>query len=228
MSWRVDDWGGKPVAVFAPPAPRFTVLFLHDHDERLPTDNAELTAALAAHGLACVAPWGGAAWWAARVLPSFDPHTTAEAHALERAYSHAATPAMPFRTAAIGVGAGGQAAVRLGFRHPGLVPVVAGWDSAFDFHDWHGRGTSLDELYARKEQARQDTAVLQVRPAHAPPHVWFGCPPESEWFRGNDRLHEKLSAVGVPHAFVTAEPRPFAAMVAFVADALAKESRRLL
>ncbi|QEL13181.1 hypothetical protein [Limnoglobus roseus] len=229
MTWSVQDFAGKPVAVFTPPQPRFTVLFLHDHDERLPGENAELTAALDAHNLACIAPSGGQSWWADRRHPAFDPETTAEQHLLRLTSSprHPVTPS-PLH-APIGVGMGGQAAVRLGLKYPDRFPVVAGWDSAFDFHDWYGRGTALDELYDRKEQARQDTAVLHVRQHHFPGHIWFGCSPESEWFRGNDRLHEKLSAVGVPHTF---EPgpveRPLATMVAFAADALAKQSRRLL
>lgn len=224
-TWSTIEFAGKPVAVFAPPVPRFTVLFLHDHDERLPTENAELTAALVAHNLACVAPWGGPSWWADRILPSFDPRTTAEQHVLRLLSSSLLPVSASPPLAAIG----GQAAVRLGLKHPDRFPVVAVWDSAFDFHELHGRGTSLDTLYERKEQARQDTAVLHVRQHHFPGHIWFGCSPESDWYRGNDRLHEKLSAVGVPHTFVPeALDRPFAVMIAFVADALAKQSRRLL
>lgn len=219
MSWQITDFAGIPLATLTPPNSRATLLYLHDLDERLPTVNAELTAALAAHNLACVAPRCGQSWWVDR--PSSSPGRTAEQTLLVLG---SATPVQ----AAFGVGMGGQGAVRLGLKHPDRFPVVAGWDSAFDFHDWHGRGTSLDELYERKEQARQDTAVLHVRPNHFPSHVWFGCSPESEWYRGNDRLHEKLSAVGVPHTFMTDEPQPFAAMVAFVADALAKQARRLL
>jgi hypothetical protein len=216
MTWATQTIHGKPVAVFAPPEARFTVLYLHEHDEPVPTANAELTAALGEHRLACLAPHDAGAWWANRVHPPFDPTVTAEAFLLQLLSS----PPL--------ASLGGQAAVRLGFRHPRLVPVVAAWDADFDFHERYGNGSSLDELYARKEQARQDTAVLQVRQNDYPPHVWFGCPADSERFRGNDRLHEKLAAVGVPHEFVTAEARPFAAMVAFAADALSKQSRRLL
>lgn len=222
MTWDVSDFACVRLATFAPPNPRFTAFYLHDLDEPPPTENAELTAALAAHGLACVAPTGGQSWWSDRPHPMFAPRTAEE---FLMVLGIATGPPL----AAIGVGVGGQAAVRLGLKFPDRFPVVAAWDAAFDFHDRHGRGTSLDDLYERKEQARQDTAVLQVRQHHFPGHIWFGGPPESEWYRGADRLHEKLSAVGVPHTFVAeAIDRPLAAMVAFAADGLAKQSRRLL
>ena len=71
------------------------------------------------------------------------------------------------------------------------------------------------------------------------PHVWFACDPaDARWFRGNDRLHEKLAALGVPHTAdldTTAGGHDWAyfdrmaePMIRFVADGLAKESRRLL
>ena len=59
------------------------------------------------------------------------------------------------------------------------------------------RGT----LQLRGEHPRLDTAVLHLAAARWPPHVWLACDPaDDEWFRGNDRLHEKLAAYGVPHA----------------------------
>ena len=216
MTWTTQTIAGKPVATFAPPGARFTILYLHERDEPPAADNAELTAALRDHRLNCLAPLDAGSWWTNRLYPPFDSTITPERFLLDL------VPASPL--AAIG----GQAAVRLGFRYPQRFPVVASWNAAFDFHDWHGRGTSLDAIYERREQARQDTAVLHVRQNDYPPHVWIGCSPDTEWHRGNDRLHEKLNAVGVPHTYVTEEPRPFAAMVAFAAEALAKQSRRLL
>ena len=75
------------------------------------------------------------------------------------------------RWAVAGVGIGGQAAVRLALRHPGRFPVAAAIDAAFDFHDLHGRGSALDDLFPTRERARQDTAVLHVDPCWWPPHV---------------------------------------------------------
>ncbi len=123
---------------------------------------------------------------------------------------------------------GGEAAFRIAFRYPHLIPVVAGWDCAFDFHELIGRGTTLDRHFERKEQARQLTAILQIRANDPPRAIWFGCPPESENYRGHDRLHEKLAAVGVAHEFVVAEECPVGAIADFLRSGLERESRRLL
>jgi S-formylglutathione hydrolase len=54
-------------------------------------------------------------------------------------------------------------------------------------------------MYDSKEQCRQDTAPMHVDPAHYPPHLFFAVDPDDDWLRGNERLHEKLAALGVPH-----------------------------
>lgn len=158
-----------------------------------------------------------------RADPLFDSQLTAERFLLELL----ADPVLPVPRAPMAA-IGGETAVRLGLKYPTLFPVVAGWDCAFDFHDWYGRGTKLDDLFERREQARQHTACLQVRQHEYPPFIWFGCPLDSEQYRGNDRLHEKLNAVGVSHEYVIAENCPVAAMLDFVSNGLEKRSRRLL
>ncbi len=136
--------------------------------------------------------------------------------------------------AAAGIGMGAQAAVRLGLRHPDRFPVVAAIDAAFDFHDLFGRGTALDALFPTRERARQDTAVLHVDPARWPPHLLFAADPAGPWHRGADRLHEKLTAYGVPHTadLDTTGPGYMAkvlpTLVTFVAAGLKQESRRLM
>ena len=95
---------------------------------------------------------------------------------------------------------GGQGALRLAFKYPQLFPVVAAIAPAIEYHELYGQGTPLDEMYDSKEQCRQDTAIMHVPPHHPPPHIFFCIDPaDSRWFRGNDRLHEKLNALGVPH-----------------------------
>ena len=125
------------------------------------------------------------------------------------------------------MGRGGQGAVRLALRHPALFPVAGSIDGAFDFHEHFGRGTSLDELYPGREHARQDTAILHVDGHNWPPHLYFACSPTSEWHRGNDRLHEKLAAMGVPHTAALDSPGDLGLLLTFVAGALERESRRL-
>jgi S-formylglutathione hydrolase len=175
------------------------------------------------------------------VCPEFDPTLTAERHLLG-----AVLPWMCERwrlperaVAAAGISMGGQGAVRLGFKHPDLFPAVASVAGAFDYHELYGRGSPLDEMYDSRERCRQDTAVLHIDPHRFPPHVWFACDPaDVEWYRGNDRLHEKLTALGLPHVAdleTTAGGHSWAyfdrmagPMMAFVAEALRKESRRLV
>jgi S-formylglutathione hydrolase len=246
--WQRVAIAGKPAEVFEPPGPRrFALLWLHDEAATAPPP--VLASLLDEHGLACVAPFGGRSWWLDRVCPEFDPAVTAERHLLDNVVPWMeSTP--PLRGGAAtewrgtfdpslrggplwavaGIGMGGQAAVRLGLRHPDRFPVVASLDGAFDFHDRHGRGTPLDDMFDTRERCRQDTAVLQLDPYRWPPHVYFACDPASECFRGNDRLHEKLAAYGVPHTFETgpAAEGGLEAMLAFVMQGLEREGRRLV
>ncbi|OWK47524.1 esterase [Fimbriiglobus ruber] len=203
--------------------------------------NEAYTAELARHGLACVAPLGARSWWANRICPEFDAHLTAERYLLESVvpWTRDRWNLGPRALAAFGISMGGQGAIRLGFKYPGQFPVVAGVASAFDYHEWYGRGTPIDTMYDSRERCRQDTAIHHVNPPHLPPHVWFACDPaDAQWYRGNDRLNEKLSAIGVPHtadldtsrgghtwAYFDAMARP---AFQFLVDALAKESRRLM
>ena len=241
--WSRTQIGGKPADLFEPPGgpPRAAVLFLHPHGGESPADNAAYTAELARHGLACVAPHGGRAWWVDRVVPDFDPAVSPERHLLDFVvpWMDHRWQLPPRAVAAAGISMGGQGAVRLGFRHPDRFPVVASVAGAFDYHERYGSGTELDDLYPSREHCRQDTAILQLGPHRWPPHVWFACDPrDAAWYRGNDRLHEKLNAYGVPH---TADldtsagghtweyfDRMAAPMLAFVAEGLKRESRRLM
>lgn len=236
--WSAAEIAGEPARVFDPPGPRFALLFLHPVGLESISGNAAYTDQLARHRVACCEPFGARGWWAARVCPEFDPHLTPEKHLLGNV-----VPWMAERwrlpLAAAGISMGGQGAVRLGLKYPERFPVVASVAGAFDYHEWYGRGTPLDDLYRSREACRQDTAVLHVHPAKFPPHIWFACDPaDAEWFRGNDRLHEKLSAVGVPH---TADLTTSAGghswgyfdhmagpLFTFLSEAMAKQARKLL
>jgi hypothetical protein len=80
--------------------------------------------------------------------------------------------------------------------------------------------------------------MLHVHPHQWPPYVWFACDPDSPWLRGNDRLHEKLMALGVPHTVDfdtrvcghswTYFDRLAPTVIRFVAEGLDRESRRLV
>ena len=239
--WTRTTIGGKPVDVFDPPhALPQALLYLHGLDERTPVTDVAFTAALRAHRLRCVVPHGGQCWWADRVCPEFDAGLTPEGYLLDvlAPWVGAAWHLGPRALAVGGVEMGGQGAVRLAFKHPERFPIAASVSGAFDCQDWYGRGTPLDEMYDSRERCRQDTAVLHIHAHRWPPHLWFCCSPtDAANYRGNDRLHEKLTAIGVPHAAdldtrakpgTRYEEQMVAPMLAFIADALAREAKRLV
>jgi S-formylglutathione hydrolase len=197
--------GGKAADVYEPPRgdrPRFGVLHLHGVGLETLWDKPVFTRLFEELNLACVCPHGQRCWWGDRVCSEFDAELSPERYLLEQVlpYFRARWKLEPPSIGLQGISMGGQGALRLGFKHPGIFPVVAGIASALDFHDLYGEGTPLDSLYDSKEQCRQDTAILHVHPTHYPAHIFFCVDPDDErWFRGNDRLHEKLSALGIPH-----------------------------
>ena len=227
--WTRSEADGAPVDWFDPPAkPRFALLYLHPVGQESLADNAVFTAELRRLNLGCYAPHGGELWWT-------DRESLRNLHPAMRARWDLSSKAI----AVAGISMGGQGALRLAFEHPDLFNVVAGIASALDYHDWYGRGTPLDALYRSREACRQDTATLQIRPDRYPKHIWFACDPtDVEWFRGNDRLGEKMTAMGISHTSdLTTEvgghswdyfEAMAAPMLQFAVKSLEADSRRLL
>jgi hypothetical protein len=238
--WSRIEIGGKPADVFDTPESRFAVLYLHALSGETPATNAVFTAALRQYRLRCVAPHGGQCWWTDRPCPAFDADLTPERYLLDVVvpWIESTWQLGPRAVALAGVEMGGQGAVRLGFKHAGRFPVVASISGAMDAQEWFGRGTPLDDMYESRERCRLDTAILNIDAHDWPRHVWFCCAPtDAMSYRGNDRLQEKLSAMGVPHVADLDTPaapgvryadQMTPAMLAFVASALEKESRRLM
>jgi S-formylglutathione hydrolase len=202
-TWTRIDLAGKPADVFDPyiGKPRFSLIYLHGIGQESLSGNPVYTRRLDDLGLGCLCPQGGFSWWTDRPCPEYDPARTAAHYLLDEVRLYALQRwALPDRGLGLfGVSMGGQGALRLGFKYPEFFPVVAGIAPAIDYHEYHGQGTSLDQMYDSKEQCRQDTALLHVHPTKWPPHIFFCCDPDDPWHRGCDRLHEKLSALGVPH-----------------------------
>jgi len=241
--WTETTVAGKTVEIYEPPAAgrvRFGMLFLHPFGLETLRDRSAYTNIFDKINIVCVCPHGKRSWWLDRICPEFDTTLTPETHLLQNVLPIFERWNLKSRSIGVfGISMGGQGALRLGLRYPQLFPAVAGIASALDFHDIHGEGTPLDDMYESREQVRQDTAVLHIHPTHYPPHIYFCIDPDDlPWVRGNDRLHEKLTALGVPHTidFTTqagghswqyfdhmAEPT-----VRFLVDGLEKESRRLL
>ena len=242
LNWSRGSIAGKVVDWFDPPAmPRFALLYLHSVGCESLAENAVYSDELRRLNLACCAPQGGESWWADRICPAFDDTLTPMAHLLAHVL-----PAMLERwalrakaVAAAGISMGGQGALRLGFLHPDKFNVIAGIASALDVYERYGLGSPLDALYRSREACRQDTAILHIDQGAYPKRIWFACDPtDEEWLRGNDRLAEKLSAIGIPHtadlateagghswAYFDAMAAP---MLQFIVKGLEGESRRLM
>jgi pimeloyl-ACP methyl ester carboxylesterase len=241
-TWTRATIAGKPADVFTPAAaPRFGILFLHGIGLETLHDRPAFTRLFDELNLACVCPHGSRSWWGDRICAEFDAALTPERYLLNNVVPYFAErwQIQPRAIGLLGISKGGQGALRLAFKHPPLFPAVAAISSALDCHEWYGRGTPLDEMYDSKEQCRQDTALIYVPPFNAPPHIFFCIDPSDvDWYRGNDRLHEKLNALGVEHsADLTTEAgghsweyfnRMAERAVRFLVDGLEKESRRLL
>jgi S-formylglutathione hydrolase len=204
-TWERVEIAGKPADVYdrpGPARPRFGVLHLHGAGLETLRDNPAFGRWFDELKLACVCPHGQRCWWADRVCAEFDRRLTPEKYLLGEAvpFFRRRWGLEPRAIGLQGISMGGQGALRLAFKHPTVFPVVAAISAALDCHELYGRGTPLDDMYDSKEQCRQDTALMHIHPTHFPPHILFAIDPEDDvWFRGNDRLHEKLSALGVPH-----------------------------
>jgi len=202
--WRTEQVAGHPVHFYAPPSGGRgrAIIYLHPVGQELLHDRPAFTSVLDDLGLPCACPEGKLTWWSDRVCRDFDPVLTAERWLVEHV-----TPAVVSkyevamsRVGLLGISMGGQGALRLAFKHPRVFPAVAALAAAIDYHQFHGLGYTLDEMYDSKEQCRQDTAIMHIHPSDYPPHIFFAIDPtDGDWFRGNDRLHEKLNALGIPH-----------------------------
>ena len=95
---------------------------------------------------------------------------------------------------------GGQGVLQLAYRKAVRFPVVAAIAPAVDFHQMHGQGLPLDDMFVTAEEARQATVVLNLHPLAWPKHQFFCCDPaDSEWIDGAARLGMKLSSSGILH-----------------------------
>jgi S-formylglutathione hydrolase len=241
--WSRIQIAGKPADIYEPghPRPRFGLIHLHDQNLETLFGRESFSRFFDELGLACVCPVAGPCWWAARICPAFDERTTPEQYVLREAlpYFDRSWGLEPPAVAIEGIGMGGQGALRIAFKHPNLFRVVASISGALDCHELYGRGTELDRMYPSKEHCRQDTALMHIPPVDYPPHIFFCIDADDAlWFRGNDRMHEKLSALGIAHQFdlstragghswhyfdAVAEP-----VLRFIHTGLLQESRRLL
>ncbi|MBY0526984.1 MAG: hypothetical protein K2R98_26560 [Gemmataceae bacterium] len=242
--WTVAEIAGKRADVFDPSGaakPRFGMLYLHSGGLETLRDAPVYTKLLEQHRLACICPHGQLSWWSDRILPAFDAKLSAERYLLEHVmpFFRERWGLAPPAIGLFGISMGGQGALRLAFKQAKLFPVVAGIASSIDCYERYGHGLGLEDMYDSKEQCRQDIATLHIHPSNFPAHILFCVDPDDErWYRGNDRLHEKLNALGVPHTvdFTTRAGghswdyfnHVAERVVTFLVKGLEQESRRLL
>jgi S-formylglutathione hydrolase len=204
-TWTQLEVAGKQIELYdqaGPGKPRFAVLFLHAYGLHTLVGKEHFTRVLDELHMACACPHGQRSWWTDRICAEFDTRLTAEKHLLQNVLPliQQRWQLGPRQVGLLGISMGGQGVLRLAFKHPHLLPVAAAIAPALDYHEWYDQGTTLDEMYDSKEQCRQDTALMHIPPHDYPPHIFFCIDPDdTEWYRGNDRLHEKLNALGIGH-----------------------------
>jgi pimeloyl-ACP methyl ester carboxylesterase len=203
--WRDERVAGRLCQIYEPPAPSphgAAVLYLHDQRGEPLAAHPAFAALFDRYGLRCAAPAAGPSWWTDRRWEGFDAATSPEEFVLEDVlpWIEHAWPAVT-KPALLGVGMGGQGALKLAYKHPNQFPVVAAIAPAIDYQRRLEAGDpALQRMYRDAEQARQDTATLHIHPLNWPRHQWFAADPtDHEWFESADRLRMKLYSLGVPY-----------------------------
>ena len=206
-SWSQVEVGGHACDVNEPPERNphgYAVIYLHDVDQAGLRDSPAFGREFASRGLPVIAPLCGRSWWTDKIADEFDPRLTAERHLLDNILPYAISrwSAAPPRAALLGIGMGGQGALRLAFKHPNRFPICAAIAPAIDYQlCFHDAGEeTLPRIYADREAARQDTATLHVHPLNWPRNNWFASDPaDDRWHDSAQKLRMKLSALGIMH-----------------------------
>lgn len=201
--WRQVTIRGKPADIFQPadPSGAGVVLFLHGHGLITLAGNATYSQLFDQHGLRAICPHGQRSWWLDRVCTEFDPTMTPERYVMDEVipWIELNWNLKPPQVALFGVSMGGQGALRIAFRHALKIPVVAALSPLIDFQTWYGQGLPLDEMYSSAEEARQETATLQIHPLNWPRHQFLACDPaDKEGMETLVRLTSKLYSSGIP------------------------------
>ena len=203
--WQTIEIDGQSCDLFSSqtsPSSRNLLLFLHGRNQERLADIPDFSRYLQDSNLTAICPQGGTSWWLDRVDPCFHSNLSAEkyltTHVLNFIQLQLGIPDP--RIAIMGFDMGGQAALRLAFRYPRQFPVTIALSPTIDFHLLYNSEPSLQSLFPTQEAARQHTAILHINPLNRPNHIYFSSNPSFPfWFDGAQRLHEKLTAVGVPH-----------------------------
>ncbi len=162
---------------------------------------------LAELGLGAVALAPRSSWWLPKPVRRFPAAETPEAYLVEHVVGELRARYGARSLSLLGVGMGGQGALRIAFKYPRLFPAVAAVQPWIDFHQRYWEDDVLQEVFPDVETARQYTATLWINPLDRPLHIHlFADSSDTEWYRGVERLHEKLVAIGVPHDWTVISP----------------------
>ncbi|NNJ27106.1 hypothetical protein [Alienimonas chondri] len=208
--WSETTVDGVPALVFEPPqAPDGGVVWLADFDALTPASLPSWGEALASRGVRFLCPRPGPTWWLDRDDPAFQPASGGgeEGPTPWRWLLDVLAPQAAERfggpIAWAGAGAGGQAAIRAGFKRRST-PAVWAYAAAVQLDAVHGRGSTLDRLFPDsperngREQARVAGVLTDVNPLARPQRLHLACDPSEIWAPGCELLAEKLRSGGVP------------------------------
>jgi S-formylglutathione hydrolase FrmB len=204
--WNPIDLAGHTCHVFEPASPSphgFVVVYLHGVSSSPIGRYAAFVHEFERHGLRVIEPTSGPSWWTDRIWPEFDPHLSAEAYVMQHVVPHVAERwvAGPPQLALLGIGMGGQGALRMAYKYPNQFPTVAAISPTIDYQKRIDEGVDpvLAKMYRDSEDARQDTALLHIHPLSWPRNQFFCCAPADEcWYDSAERLRMKLWSLGVP------------------------------
>ena len=200
--WQIAEVRGRQVDVRLPKSdsPRGAVLFLHSFDGETVQGHLAFEEEFESRGLVVICPQGGQSWWLDTICPGFDSDVTPMRWLLDDVipWAESVYGLSKNSTALLGIGMGGQGVVNLSYRHASRFPVMAAIAPDIDFHQWYGRGTPLDQVFASAEAARQQTATLHLHPLNWPRRQLLVCDPADPiCFDGTERLISKLASSGI-------------------------------
>ena len=204
--WTDLDVAGHRCRIYESPTPgahNYAVLYLHDVDGNSLDHHPPFIHEFDQYNLNLACPVTGHSWWSDRIYDAFDAGISAERYVLEKVLPLLDNRwgTRPPQIGLLGIGMGGQGALRLAYKYPETFPVVAAISPQVDYHLLleQGANASLAQMYRDPEAARQDTAILHIHPLNWPRNQFFCCDPmDYPWWDSADRLRMKLASLGVP------------------------------
>jgi hypothetical protein len=202
-NWTCQNIDGHPCDIFLPEVPNpfgQTIIYFHDLPQQGLRGRLSFEKNFEQDGLKVIVPYTKRSWWSDKICEEFDVNRTAQNYILESLVPWLAAhwQVVPPNIGILGIGMGGQGGLRFSFKYPDLFPIVAAITPAIDHQRClFDEESFLNQMYFSEEAIRQDTATLHIHPLNWPRNIWFCSHPI--WLDSAQRLHMKLSALGIPH-----------------------------